>query len=308
MPTMTAISSAISGVPRMSKICRNSWFSSSMKMSASALPIISTTGSSTANSVTPKRRAVRSRSRRRLRRNAVARRSVGRGRPSTTTHRPASFPNSGPGDDDRRDRDGHAERQGDAEVGVEQADRGQRAGVRRHEAVHRGKACQRRDSDGDQRQLRAPGDQVDHRHQQHQADLEEHRQADDRADQRHRPRQRPRRGVADDGVDDLVGAAGVGEQFGEHRAERDQDADAGRGRAEPVGERLENVGRGSRRRRCRRSGAPKISARNGCSLATVISTTITAMPASERQDQLPAGCHRFGEFGVIRQDGDARRS
>ena len=81
----------------------------------------------------------------------------------------------------------------------------------------------------------AAGDQEDHRHQQHQADLEEHRQADQRADQRHRPRQRPRRGSADDGVDDLVGAAGVGQQLGEHRAERDQHADAGGGRAEARG-------------------------------------------------------------------------
>ena len=56
-------------------------------------------------------------------------------------------------------------------------------------------------------------------------------------DQCHRPRQHPRRGVPDDGVDDLVGAAGVGEQFGEHRAEGDQDADACRGVAESLGER-----------------------------------------------------------------------
>ena len=50
--------------------------------------------------------------------------------------------------------------------------------------------------DGDQRDLGAAGHQVDDRHQQHQADLEEHRQADDRADQGHRPRQRPPRGLA----------------------------------------------------------------------------------------------------------------
>ena len=42
--------------------------------------------------------------------------------------------------------------------------------------------------------------------------------------------------AADDGVDDLVGAAGVGEQLAEHRAERDQDADAGGGVAEALGE------------------------------------------------------------------------
>ena len=42
------------GCRAVSKICRNHWFSSSMKMSTSALPSISTTGSSTLNSVMPK--------------------------------------------------------------------------------------------------------------------------------------------------------------------------------------------------------------------------------------------------------------
>ena len=54
MPTTTAINSAISGRPRMSKVCRSRLFSSSMKMSTSALPIISATGSRTLNSVMPK--------------------------------------------------------------------------------------------------------------------------------------------------------------------------------------------------------------------------------------------------------------
>ena len=54
MPTMTAISSAISGRPRVSKIWRTRLFSSSMKMSTSALPIINPTGSSTLNIVMPK--------------------------------------------------------------------------------------------------------------------------------------------------------------------------------------------------------------------------------------------------------------
>ena len=47
--------------------------------------------------------------------------------------------------------------------------------------------------------------------------------------------------MSDDGVDDLVGPTGIGQQFGEHRAEGDQDADAGGGGAEPVGERLEHL-------------------------------------------------------------------
>ena len=50
-----------------------------------------------------------------------------------------------------------------------------------------------------------------------------------------------RRRVADDGVDDFVCAAGVGEKFGEHRTERDQHPYPRCGRTEPVGERFENV-------------------------------------------------------------------
>ena len=117
----------------------------------------------------------------------------------------------------------------------------ERTGVRRHQAVHGREAGQRRDADGDHGHLGAPGDQVDDRHQQHQADLEEHRQADERADAGHRPRQHPARGAADDRVDDLVGTAGVGEQLGEHRAERDQRADARGRRTEAGGEAGDDV-------------------------------------------------------------------
>ena len=48
--------------------------------------------------------------------------------------------------------------------------------------------------------------------------------------------------AADDGVGDLVAAAGVGEQLAEHRAQRDQGADAGGG----VAEALEVAGDGRR--------------------------------------------------------------
>ena len=43
------------------------------------------------------------------------------------------------------------------------------------------------------------------------------------------------------GVDDLIGATGVREELCEHRTERDQDPDSGRGAAEPVGERLQYI-------------------------------------------------------------------
>jgi len=79
------------------------------------------------------------------------------------------------GDRHGRQRDQHAEGKGDAEVGVQGGDRDQRAGVWRHETVHYRQAGQGRDAHLDQRQAGAPGDQEDHRHQQHEADLEEHR-------------------------------------------------------------------------------------------------------------------------------------
>jgi hypothetical protein len=116
-------------------------------------------------------------------------------------------PEQWPGNNHSRDRDGHPQRQRDAEVGMQQTDRGQRPWVRRHQPVHGGKPRQRWDSDGDERELRPLGDEVDDRHQQHEADLEEHRQADDGTHQRHCPRQRPRRCAPDDGVNDLVGAS-----------------------------------------------------------------------------------------------------
>ena len=133
------------------------------------------------------------------------------------------------------------------EVGVEQADRGQRPGVRRHEPVQHGQAGQRGDADLHQRQPGALGDEDDHRHEQHDADLEEQRQAEDGRDRRHHPRQAARPDPADQRRDDAVGAAGVLEQLADHRAERDEDADrAGRG-AEPGHEALDGVARRHRR-------------------------------------------------------------
>ena len=219
--TMTAISSAITGVPSTSRTRRTRFSSSSSMMSASALPIISTTGSSTVASVIGNDGRCSSSSESRASNRSGA---------GTGTQRAANGREQRSGDHDGRDRDQHAESQGGAEVGAQRVDGDQRAGVRRHQSVHRREAGQGRDADRDQRELRAAGDQVDHRHQQHQADLEEHRQADDRADQRHRPRQHPRAGPADDRVHDLVGTAGVGEQLGEHRAQCDQDADTRGGR------------------------------------------------------------------------------
>ena len=87
-----------------------------------------------------------------------------------------------------------------------------------------------------------------------------------------------RRCVADDGVDDLIGATGVGQQFGEHRTQRDQDADAGRRSAETLGEglqyRLEVLARDdAHRQRAEDQREERVQ------LTTVIKTTITAIPA-----------------------------
>jgi len=91
------------------------------------------------------------------------------------------------------------------------------------------------------RQLRATGDQVDHRHQHHEAGLEEHRQAGQSTDTGHRRGQGAFGRPADDGVDDLVRPTGVGQQLGEHRTEGDQRADAG-GRVTEAGrEALDDV-------------------------------------------------------------------
>ena len=136
------------------------------------------------------------------------------------------------GDDDRRDRDEDAEDQGAAEVGVEQPDRGQRTGVRRHQPVQHRQAGQRRDADLHQRQPGALGHEDDDRHEQHDADLEEQRQAEDGRDGGHHPRQAARPDPADQRRDDAVGAAGVLEQLADHRPERDEHADRAGGRAE----------------------------------------------------------------------------
>jgi hypothetical protein len=111
-------------------------------------------------------------------------------------------------------------------IGADRVDRDQRTGVRRHQAVHHGQTRERRDADAHQRVVAALGDHQHDRDQQHYADLEEQRQPDHGGDQHHRPRHRPPAGPVEDGVDDLVGAAGVGEHLAEDRPEGDQHADA----------------------------------------------------------------------------------
>jgi len=171
--------------------------------------------------------------------------------------------------------------------------------------MHGGKPCQRGDSDGDQRELRPLGDQVDDRHQKHEADLEEHRQANNGTYQRHCPRQCPRRCASDDGVDDLVGPAGIGEQFGEHRTEGDQNADARRRVAESLAERVEDIPWVLPRNNAHRQGAEnqgqeRVQLRHGDQHDDQRDT------GSRCKDQLPACGNGFDQLGVGRQDRDGR--
>ena len=180
--TNTAISSAMNGLPMTSKTCWTRFSSSSMTMSAIALAIISTTGSSTEARVMPNDG--------RLLDGLFL---AGRRRCAERVRRPSGRqrPNSGP----ETMTVGMATSRPSISVVP-------RSALRVSMAIS-GPGCggtspciaerpgQRRDADGDHRELRATGDQVDHRHQQHEADLEEHRQADQRTDTGHRPGQRP---------------------------------------------------------------------------------------------------------------------
>ena len=88
-------------------------------------------------------------------------------------------------------------------------------------------AGQRRNAEPHGRAFGVTHREHDNREQQHQSDLEEHRNADDAddaGDQRRLPRQR-RRATLQQRVDDLLCTAGIRQQFAEHGAERDQHAD-----------------------------------------------------------------------------------
>ena len=97
--------------------------------------------------------------------------------------------------------------------------------MRRNQGVHRRQAGQGRDGDPHEGQLGPASHQQDDGDEQHQANLEEHRQANDGADEGHRPRQGGWGCLGHQRVDDFVGAAGIGEQLADDRAEGDEDAD-----------------------------------------------------------------------------------
>ena len=133
------------------------------------------------------------------------------------------------GDDHGRNGDDQAERQGDAKVCVQCADGGQRAGVRRHECVQGGQACEGWNAQQYDRSFGAAGGEEHHRNENDHADFEEHRNADDERDQCHGPRQTLQRRLGHDGVDDGVGAARLEQDRADDRAECDKQADVGDG-------------------------------------------------------------------------------
>jgi hypothetical protein len=140
------------------------------------------------------------------------------------------------GEDHGGDGDDQPEQQGQPEIGFEGGDRHQRARVRRHEPVQHRQPRQRRDADLHQRGAAAPGGKQHDGHEQDDAHLEEQRDPDQGCDAGHRPRQGPAGHPVDDCADDALGAAGVREQAADHRAQRDQDADAADGGTDAVGE------------------------------------------------------------------------
>ena len=108
--------------------------------------------------------------------------------------------------------------------------------------------------------------------------------------------------MADDGVDDFVGAAGVCEQLGEHCTERDQDADTRRGGAEAVGERIQH-----RLEVFARDDADRQTTENqgqeGVQLDDGDQDDDDRNAGQRGQDELPAGGDRFGRLGVGGQHG-----
>ena len=117
---------------------------------------------------------------------------------------------------------------------MQRGDGDERTGMRRHQAVKHGQSRQRGDADLHDRNGRPLRHEHDDRDEQHDADFEKKRQPDERGDAGDRPRQ-PRRGdAADDGIDEAIGGAAVGQQRPDHGTERDKEADAADGSAGPT--------------------------------------------------------------------------
>src|SRR5882757_3731375 len=104
--------------------------------------------------------------------------------------------------------------------------------------------------------------------------------------------------MPNDGVDDLVGATGIGKEFGEHGAQRNEDSDASRGVAETLCERgqygLQVLPRDDADRECTEEQREEwMQLDDGDQYDDHRDTR------EEGQDQLPARGHRFGELRCV---------
>ncbi|MNQ47555.1 hypothetical protein D3C85_614020 [compost metagenome] len=137
-----------------------------------------------------------------------------------------------------------------ADGGLQGGDGGQRAGMRRHHAVHGGQGGNDRHAHVD---VGRPFEALlafqlarhaeDQRQHDHQAHFEEHGDADDERHQRHGPRNHADRRAPQDGVGQALGGAGICEDLAQHGAKRDNHADRAQRFTSAVGQVLHD-GRG----------------------------------------------------------------
>ena len=136
---------------------------------------------------------------------------------------------------------------GRADRGLEGGDGGQWAGMGRNHAVH-GRQCRdhghadvdigRALESGLAFQLARHAE--DQRQHDHQADLEEHGDADDEGHQGHGPGDHAIGGVPENGFGDLLGDACIGQDLAQHGAQRDHDAYGAQRFARAVGQLLDD--------------------------------------------------------------------
>ncbi|MCY1177777.1 hypothetical protein D9M73_181010 [compost metagenome] len=112
--------------------------------------------------------------------------------------------------------------------------------MRRHQAVYGGQTGQQRDTDLDDRHASATGHDEHQRNQQHEADFEEQRNADQERGEHHRPLHLVLAEGADQRLCNLIRTARFGHHLAEHRAQREDDADKTKHATEAVLERLDD--------------------------------------------------------------------
>ena len=113
--------------------------------------------------------------------------------------------------------------------------------MRRNEAVRGRESGHQRQAEPQQRRARLALCGEQDRRQQHESYLEEDRQADDESGQHHRPVETPLAERAGQRFRDDHGAARLGEQLSEHRAEADHHRDRSEGVPDPGLERPRNL-------------------------------------------------------------------